>query len=527
MWRPGMDITGGRLQYMLERLNTSSTVNVETFGAVGNGITDDTLAIQAALDFAKDSGGGLVQFTPGKTYAVSNFLVVYDYTTIYAYGATIKSIGNTGLLRNFLSTETFSGYGGHSHITVLGGTWDCNAFNGTDGSVTAMTNCMGFIHCTDITVRDAIITNVSSAHGIEFNSTDGGRALNCQFLGYVDNSGDASRSFSEAIQIDMAKSGSAAIGSFDNTMSKNILVDGCLVRASSRCGSFGRGVGSHMLVSGTYYYGIQVVNNRFDDVAHQGVYGFGWRRAVIANNVVFNSGLSGIQLSRPDPADFLANGKNIVISGNTIDSAGDDSGIRVYGASGGTWDQVSITGNSILGLTSDTSNGIHVEWCSRPTVTGNTISSTASTGIVAFDCTGPNIGSNTIRNPQSNGVNVSRGTGANVHGNTIDTTATNHGIFIADHNDFLVNGNWISGAASAAVRLSDNASDGTVANNRIIKGSGTNGVTVSGTGAGGNTVANNDLTGNGWTTAVALVFTTAATTSFGGGTTSPGFNRVS
>jgi parallel beta-helix repeat protein len=524
-----MDITGGRLQYMLERLNTSSTVNVETFGAVGDGVTDDTVAIQAALDLAHTSGGGLIQFTPGKTYAVTNFLVVYDYTTIYAYGATIKSVGNTGILRNFLSTETFSGYGGHSHIQVLGGTWDGNAFNGTNGSVTAETNVMGFIHCEDITVRDARIMNVSSAHGIEFNSTDGGRALNCLFLGYRDNTSDASRTFSEAIQIDLALSGSAAIGLFDNTPSKNILVDGCKVGASTRCGSFGRGVGSHKAANGVYYYGIQIVNNRFDDVAHQGVYGFAWRRVVIANNIVFNSGLSGIQLSRPDPVaeGYSANGKNVSITGNTIDSAGDDSGIRVYGATGATWDQVAITGNSVLGLSTDTSNGIHVEFCSRPTVTGNTINGTASTGIVVFDCSAANVSANTIRNTGSNGVNVSRSNGTNVNGNSIDTNTTNHGVFIADTANFLVQNNYVTNVNAACIRLSDGATKGLVANNRIIKGTSVNGITVSPNSASGNTVANNDLTNNGWTTAVALVFSTAATTSFGGGTTSPGYNIVS
>lgn len=525
-WLVGMDITAGRLQYMLERLGTS--IRVDAYGAVGDGVTDDTEAIQSALDAARDQGGGIVQFQPGKTYAITTFLVVYDHTTIEAYGATIRSVGNTGLLRNFRSDEVFGGYAGHSHITVLGGTWDANAFDGTTGTVSATTNAMGFIHCADITVRDATITNVSSAHGVEFNSTDGGRVLNCRFLGYLDNSGNGSRAFSEAIQFDMAVTGSSAIGLFDGTPSRNMLVEGCYVGPSDRLGSFGRGVGSHKLESGTYYYGIQIIGNRIEGTRQQGIYGFGWRRVVIANNVITNSGMSGIQLSRPDPAEvgFTVNGRNIAITGNTVEGALTASGIRVFGSAGGTYDQVTITGNSVLGFVTDASNGIHVEYCDRPNVTGNTVSGVQSTGIVCFNSAGAQIGSNVVRTAGSNGINVSDSSGANVAGNTVDVTGT-HGIFVATSNDFVVTGNRVEGAAQAGIRLSDGAQDGMVSNNRIIKGSGTNGITISGTSAAGNTVANNDLTGNGWTDSAALVFTSAATTAFTGGSTVPGANLVS
>ncbi|MEU5394509.1 right-handed parallel beta-helix repeat-containing protein [Streptomyces tibetensis] len=502
-------------------------------GAAGDGTSDDGWAIQAQLDAAHAAGGGTVIIPGGKTYGVSTFLVVYDNTTVWAYGATIKAIGNSGLLRNFLGSETFAGYSGHSHIQILGGTWDANAADAGVGTVTGTTNCFGFLHCEDITVRDVTITNVSSAHGLEFNSTSRGRAINCRFLGYKDNSGDGSRDFSEAIQIDMAVSGSAAIGLFDNTPSKDILIQGCQVGPSSRLGSFGRGFGSHMLRSGVYYYGIQIIGNRIDGTRQQGIYGFGWRRAVISGNVVTDSGLSGIQLSRPDPAGagpsegYTINGRNIAITGNTVEGAGDASGIRVFGASGGTYDQVVIAGNSVLGFNTDTSNGIHVEYCSRPNVTGNTISGTQSTGIVCFNSDGAHISSNTIRNTGSNGVNVTGCTGVNVTGNTIDGTTANHGIFLATSSKFSVQGNWIQSAALAGVRLSDGAQDGTVVGNRIIKGTGTNGITVSPTTAGDNVVANNDLTNGGWAVGTALVFSTAAITAYTGGTTSPGANLVS
>ena len=50
----------------------SDTVNVFDFGAVGDGVTDDTAAIQAAID-ALPSTGGVVFFNPG-TYLISSTL---------------------------------------------------------------------------------------------------------------------------------------------------------------------------------------------------------------------------------------------------------------------------------------------------------------------------------------------------------------------------------------------------------------------------------------------------------------------
>ncbi|MFI8830553.1 right-handed parallel beta-helix repeat-containing protein [Streptomyces afghaniensis] len=528
MWRPGMDITGGRLQYMLERLNTSSTVNVETFGAVGDGVTDDTLAIQAALDLAHESGGGLVQFTPGKTYAVSTFLTVFDYTTIYAYGATIKAIGNSGLLRNFLSSETFSAYDGHSHIQVLGGVWDGNAFNGSTGSVTSMTNIMNFVHCTDITVRDATLTNVSSAHALEFNSTDGAKALNCRFLGFQDNSADASRGFAEAVQIDIAVSGSASIGAFDNTPSKNILVDGCYFGASPRCGVFGRAAGSHTLASGQYYYGIQVVNNRIEGTRQEGIRGYGWRRAIVANNIINGTGYSAIAMTHPNPssAGYTANSRNLSITGNTIERPATDSGIRVLGYSGATCDQVVITGNSILGNAADSANGIQVEYCSRPVVTGNTVSAMGSTGIYNVNTDGGSINGNTVRSSASNGINVTDSTGTTISGNNVDGTASNHCIYVQTSNDFLITGNRTNNATGAGIRLGSGAADGMVTNNRIVKGTSVNGITGDSSATGG-TVANNDLTGNGWSAATALSLAGSTTYNFSGGTTAPGENLIS
>jgi parallel beta-helix repeat protein len=200
----------------------------------------------------------------------------------------------------------------------------------------------------------------------------------------------------------------------------------------------------------------------------------------------------------------------------------------VFGAAGGTYDQVVIAGNSVLGFSTDLSNGIHVEYCGRPAVTGNTVAGTQSTGIVCFNSDGANIASNTIRDTGSNGINVTGCSGAQVVGNTIDTTATNHGVVVSTSSAVAVQSNRINAPAAAGIRLSTSATGCSVIGNQVRKGAGgtTSGVSLDAS-ATGAAVLNNDLSGNNWSAATALPVSTAApVTGPGGMTALPGSNLV-
>ena len=66
------------------------SVSVKDFGAVGDGVTDDTAAIQAAID-SLGAVGGMVQVPPG-TYKVSSTLNISSYIYLKGSGAVASSI---------------------------------------------------------------------------------------------------------------------------------------------------------------------------------------------------------------------------------------------------------------------------------------------------------------------------------------------------------------------------------------------------------------------------------------------------
>jgi|SRR5271157_847873 len=66
-------------------------VNVRAFGARGDGVSDDTAAVQAAFD-AVDGGSGAVFFPPG-VYSVSSTLPVPSNTRLYGAGYSSTILG--------------------------------------------------------------------------------------------------------------------------------------------------------------------------------------------------------------------------------------------------------------------------------------------------------------------------------------------------------------------------------------------------------------------------------------------------
>jgi hypothetical protein len=76
-------------------------VSVKDFGAVGNGSTNDTAAIQAAIDYANTNNKTVV--FPTATYAVTS-LTTYSFTKIDGQNSTLVQLSGTNPLINHTST---------------------------------------------------------------------------------------------------------------------------------------------------------------------------------------------------------------------------------------------------------------------------------------------------------------------------------------------------------------------------------------------------------------------------------------
>jgi hypothetical protein len=125
------------------------SVSVKDFGAVGDGVTDDTAAIQAAIDA---TGGGL--FFPEGTYAVTpvsgqNYCLLIDAKTIHLYGnnSTI-SMATTDVKQALRIRDS-------NNFVVSGLSFVGSGTNGSDGAQ----GLLQLYQCDNVVIENCIIKN--------------------------------------------------------------------------------------------------------------------------------------------------------------------------------------------------------------------------------------------------------------------------------------------------------------------------------------------------------------------------------
>lgn len=160
--------------------------NVKDYGAKGDGTTNDTTAVQAAMDAATTAGGGEVAFPRG-TYMVNGLTVNGDNLTLRGVGRTASIIktrtaSTAGKLvdaswRKHL-TVTDLGFDGSSHATTLSGIY--NAAAGFDKYLT-VTRCRfaNFMPSNTSNTQGAIYAwHASEVTVTDCEFVDCGRAIN-------------------------------------------------------------------------------------------------------------------------------------------------------------------------------------------------------------------------------------------------------------------------------------------------------------------------------------------------------------
>lgn len=145
----------------------AQTVSVKDFGAVGDGVADDTTAIQTAINSFGGSGGSV--YFPNGTYKITGSLIIPDYIQIFGAGRRISVIK-----KHFVGSMV-SSCGGY--VTIKDITFDGNGASFSGRGVVFTTSSQ------NTTFIDMDIENVTE-QCILFSQPDVGalfRAIGCTF----------------------------------------------------------------------------------------------------------------------------------------------------------------------------------------------------------------------------------------------------------------------------------------------------------------------------------------------------------
>ena len=287
----------------------SFCVSVKDFGAVGDGVADDTPAFQSAFDAIRDAGRGTV-FVPKGTYIITSTLRIYANTTIWLDDhAVVKRAFVGGLFMNgeFGNANYASGYDGDGNIFVHGGTIDMNGENYQPSDPSSHGGGGFYIaHAQNVRFENVKFRGIYNSHYIEINSSKNVRIINCWFRDGI----TAGPYLYEAVQFDFAgESQFPAYGAYDHTTCDDIVVMGCTFE------NVHSGVGSHSSAFNgqeeVLHKNIRIIGNLFINTDSSAIRVQSWDKAIISKNQIYQSGLSGI---------VVYGSREIVISENEIDT---------------------------------------------------------------------------------------------------------------------------------------------------------------------------------------------------------------
>lgn len=352
-------------------LNRGPFIDVHGLGAKGDGATNDTAAIQAALDLVRDGssfhkpGSGTVYLRPG-VYRVEAELNIYRGTTLLGEGATLKRHHSGYLLINGNRGVNQYGYDGHGNLRIIGVTLDANAVQQAGvGSTFTMS------HAHDVLFERVKFLDATS-HAVDCNASRKVRFVDCDFLGYRNTDGNT---YVEAIQIDLAVSGGfPAFGAYDCTPCQDVTISGCRFGASANYGPHVRGVGSHGSRIGAQHQKIRIESCTFQGLPGYAIRPYNWSDVDIVGNwiagpnggvlvtaVVVGTGstdntmdVNGVQTGASEPC------YGIRITNNTVISPW--YGVRFVGEPTGRFRNCHVTGNRFFGQSTSeypAVNGVH------------------------------------------------------------------------------------------------------------------------------------------------------------------------
>ena len=436
-------------------------VSVKDFGAVGDGVTDDTAAIQAALD----SNASSVTFPKG-TYLSNALTVPSNIKIIGENGSTIKAIAS--LSGSLFENVLYPTNPGNTNIS-----FNNLVINGNKASAAVNESMIKLGHCTNVTIEDCLIYD-SDGFGIDIQGStstilikgnkildgnSGGINLNgvtamgnrvtgnhikgCQASGLIVQGGTKFVVISENI---CEYNGLTNGNGISAGNSQSCVINNNICRYNSYTAQAGSGIGinpsgynclNHTITGNICEYngddGIDIAPGSGDSSNYHSVTG---------NQLNYNIG-AGINVGGAGSAEFLTIGNNY------------------------------ITGNGAAGIQFDSGTG-----SGRSSITGNVITSngqitSGSPAIRAYDNQLQIVG-NTIRDltgsPTQNGISAT-GDGDIILGNHV-ANVVSYEFSITNDNDHLIGfnyGNPVFKSQTTIQTLSPAGATPDVSNGKIFK----------------------------------------------------------
>jgi parallel beta-helix repeat protein len=362
--------SGATQRTALEKLR--DVVSVKDFGAVGDGVTDDTVAMQAAMN----ASTGKRLHVPAGNYVVS---VLNGVSDVYVFGdgpgvsvITRKSAGTTNEFVSFVS---------RTNVTIDGITFNGNKFAQTLGA-----NSLQFFSCDDFKISNCEFTNAKASGG-----------------GYGSGL---------AITDSTTQANLTSITISGNRLADN---DGTAIYVNR---TYFVTVESNLIVSCAG--GIQFINFVFPPVADV------HRYCVISNNTVRSCTGSGISVggyyesgtsqSNQKYGPNVPASTTFTICGNVLsDCTG--YGIAFQGSNG------VVSGNSVSNCGSLSGGAGILMNCRYSTCSGNSIADCVNFGIDAGGCAGVAVSGNQISGTGS--TTATAGTDINCGGDLMSVTGNN------------------------------------------------------------------------------------------------------
>jgi len=165
-------------------------VKSPAYGAVGDGVTDDTTAIQAAIDAAETAGGGIV-FLPEGSYLVTSGLTLPSEVSLWGSGGEASVVGYSATTGSALTVE--SGGSGFPPRSIRGIVFR-SAQTNTDGCVFVENGA--YAHFAECTIQQ--LGTQGSCLQLEASSSTRVIVDSCVFLVLTTSSGSMITSASNA-----------------------------------------------------------------------------------------------------------------------------------------------------------------------------------------------------------------------------------------------------------------------------------------------------------------------------------------